>query len=102
MGDGVRLAATSVIWLTLAAILIAAAVTGGDMVALAFILGIAAAISTSVIWESGKSKALTAENEVSKNKRNNRLSRLVDKLDEEEVYQLEDLLASRHDNQIRD
>ena len=102
MGDGVRLAATSVIWFTLAVILIAAAVTDGDMVALAFILGIAAAISTSVIWDSGKSKATSAENDASKNKRNNRLSRLVDKLDEDEIYDLEDLLAARHDDRMRE
>jgi hypothetical protein len=102
MNDGVRLAATAIIWLALAGILISAGIVGGDMVALALILGIGATVSTGIIWDSSRPNARGEMEEASKSKRNHRLTRLVDKLDEDEVYQLEDLLAARHDDQTRD
>lgn len=100
MADIGRLAATVVIWLALVVILIAAGVTGGDMVALSLILGIGATVSTGVIWSSGQPKG-DAFALARKGKRTDRLSRLVDTMDEDEIYDLEDLLAARRDDPMR-
>jgi hypothetical protein len=97
MSDWVRLIATGFIWLMLA-IMVTLGPTD-EIVPMTFILALAAAISTGVIWDSAKHKANAASEQVSKHKRDARLSRLVDKLDEDEVYQLEELLASRRDDQ---
>ncbi len=95
MSDWIRLMATGFIWLMLAIMVN----TVNDTVPVAFILGIAATISTLAIWESAKHQNKTASEQASKLKRNDRVSRLVDKLNEDEVYELQELLAARHDEQ---
>jgi membrane protein implicated in regulation of membrane protease activity len=94
MSDQVRLQATTVIWLALAAILIfAGPQLGGVIVPLTFILAIAAAVSTGAIWESANSTDTKVKE---KRKRANRLKRLADKLDDADLDELANLVAARH------
>lgn len=102
MREWVRLFATGLIWGMLAVILTTGGRFTGEMVPLAFILGIAATISTAAIWNSGGGSQRTEDEIARKAKRNDRVSRLVDKLDEDEVYQLEELLAARRDEEYRE
>ncbi len=97
MREWVRLFATGLIWGMLAIILTMGGRFTGEMVPLAFILGAGATISTVAIWASGNVSQQTAAEIARKAKRNDRVSRLVDKLNEDEVYQLEELLAARRD-----
>ncbi|HLV35824.1 MAG TPA: hypothetical protein VKY59_11945 [Spirillospora sp.] len=101
MSEWVRLIATGMIWGCLAVVLTLGGSYSGEIVPLTLILGIAATISTVKIWESGRAvQAGDAGDAAGKQKRDNRFARLVDKLDEDEVYQLEELLASRRDEEI--
>jgi ribosomal protein S13 len=104
MRDITRLIASGFIWMMLAIILTSNTAASSNAVALAFILGIGATISTAAIWQSGN-KSQESADEVEKHKRRTRVSRLMDevdhKLDDEEVYELEELLAARRDDAIR-
>ena len=102
MSDLIRLIATAIVWGTLAAIILFSGTASDNIVPLALFLTIGAAISTAAIWDSAKVKQIGEVAQAGKVKRTNHLSHLVDKLDEEEVYQLEDLLASRYDNRMRE
>ncbi|MBZ0304373.1 MAG: hypothetical protein K8J31_31850 [Anaerolineae bacterium] len=101
MRDIVRLVATGIIWSAVAIILTSGGGFTGEMVPLAAIMGIGATISTGMIWYS-PSSAHSEEHEAAslKSKRDHRLTRLVDQLDEDDVYQLEELLAARRDDEI--
>ncbi len=105
MRDITRLIGTAFIWMMLAIILTSNTAASSNAVALAFILGIGATISTAAIWQSGSKSQSENAAEVEKHKRRSRVSRLLDevdnKLDEDEVYELEELLASRRDEAIR-
>ena len=96
--DLLRLITTAIIWFSVAGMVIAGGITSGDTVPLAFILGIGATISTGVIWDSAKYDAKIDD---SKAKRTNRVTRLVDNLDEDEVLELADLLDARRDDRLR-
>lgn len=100
MSDWIRLFATAMIW-GMVAIMVT---MSNDTVPLAFILGLGATISTGVIWNSGKSQR-EETGAAEKNKRRSRVSRLLDEvdqnLDDDEVYELEELLAARRDDAIR-
>jgi hypothetical protein len=102
MSDWIRLFATTVIWVMVA---IMVTMSNDEIVPLAFILGAAATISTGVIWSSNSKSQSEAAQEVEKHKRRSRVSRLLDevdsKLDDDEVYELEELLAARRDEAIR-
>ncbi len=95
----IRLITTVTIWLAVAGMVIAGGITSGEIVALAFILGLGATISTGVIWDSAK---YDVQDDASKAKRTNRISRLVDKLEEDEVLELAELLDARRDDRLRD
>jgi hypothetical protein len=101
MSDWIRLFATALIWGMVA---IMVTTSRSESVPLAFILGVGATISTGVIWNSAKSQREQA-GEIQKSKRRSRVSRLMDevdnKLDDDEVYELEELLAARRDEAIR-
>jgi hypothetical protein len=88
MRDITRLVASAFIWMMMA-----------------FILGIGATISTAAIWQSGTKSQNETTDEIEKHKRRSRVTRLMDevdnKLDDEEVYELEELLASRRDEAMR-
>ncbi|MBZ0293351.1 MAG: hypothetical protein K8L99_12360 [Anaerolineae bacterium] len=99
-----RLEATVFIWAAVAAILIFAAAPG-DVIPLAFILGIGATISTVAIWETSSKTAiaLSAQSQddrsIIKNKRSDHTRRLVELMDSEEIDDLEAYLAARQDEQ---
>lgn len=100
MSEQLRFQATALIWFALAAIII---FTPGDKVALAFILGIGATVSTGVIWDSLKeSSKLHLNQQDGKSKRNNRVSRMVEGLDDEEVADMEAYLAARRDDRLKE
>lgn len=99
MSEQLRFQATAVIWAALAAIIIFS--PGDDKVALAFILGIAATGSTVVIWESLKESA-KSQQQAGKSKRNSRISRMVDSMDDDEVADMEAFLAARRDDRLQD
>ena len=102
--NDIRLQATALIWIALAAILIFAA-PPGEMVPLAFILGAAATLSTVAIWDAASkamSKGYEEATQSAKHKRDNRTSRLIEKLDEDEIADLEDLLAARREDRLID
>ncbi len=100
MSEQLRFQATAIIWTALAAIII---FTPGDKVALAFILGIGATVSTGVIWDSMKgSLKLEQTQQAGKTKRNNKISRMVDGLDDDEVADMEEFLAARRDDRLQD
>lgn len=60
------------------------------------VLAAAATISTGFIWGNGNK----SEDSAAKYKRNPRVSRLVEKLDDEDIVQLEDLLAARREDRL--
>lgn len=98
MSDEMRFQTTAIIWVALAAILIFA---DTDKIALGFILGIAAAISTSVIWESKKneSKEVNTQSAV-KQKRDDRVRRLIEVMDDDEIADMQDYLEARRDDRL--
>ncbi len=101
--NDIRLQATMIIWGAVAAILIF--VAGDNIVPLAFLLGGAATVSTAVIWDTAsKAMAHGAQtlDESTKHKRSNRTQRLIEKLDEDEIVDLEDLLAARREERLVD
>jgi hypothetical protein len=95
MSDEMRFQTTAIIWVALAAVLIFA---DTDKIALGFILGIAAAISTSVIWESKKSE--NKENASIKHKRDDRVRRLIEVMDEDEIADMQEYLQARRDDRL--
>ncbi len=97
ISQSARLIATLGIWGFLTIILTVGDNTGTNAVWLALILGIGATISTAYIWKSGEE---SAEDVAQKAKRNSRISRLVNKLDEEEVAELADLLIAREESRL--
>ncbi len=102
--NDIRLQATGLIWIALAAILIFAA-PPGEIVPLTFILGAAATISTIAIWDmAGKTmnRAYDEQAQADKHKRDDRTRRLIEKLDEDEIADLEDLLAARREDRLID
>ena len=98
MRDIVRLIATAIVWGMVALIITVAGPHSNDMTALSVVFAIGATISTGMIWQSGV-KSQPESQEAVKQKRDRHLTRLVDRLDDEQVYQLEELLASRRDEQ---
>ena len=102
MSDWIRLFATVMIWGMVA---IMVTTSRSESVPLAFILGIGATISTGVIWSNASKSRSDEAHEIEKNKRRSRVSRLMDevdnKLDDEEVYELEELLATRREEATR-
>jgi ribosomal protein S13 len=98
MSEQLRFQATAIIWAALAAVII---FTPGDKVALAFILGIGATASTSMIWESLKLSS-NLQHQDAKSKRSNKISRLIESMDDDEVADMEALLAARRDDRLKD
>ena len=95
----VRLIATFLVWGALAGMVIAGGIASGESLPFAIALAIGATVSTGIIWESAKYDA--PQDDASKAKRTNRVSRLVDNLDEDEVLELGELLRARDEDQRR-
>lgn len=105
MNDIMRLIAMTIVWGIVGSILLASALNNtSELVPMTFILGIAATGSTAVIWNAPRQTTVSNDAvSAAKQKRNNRLSRMVEKLDDDEMAQLEDLLVSRQeDSRLRD
>lgn len=101
MRDSDKLPTIAVVWVAVAAILIFAA-DSATIIPLAIFLGLAAMFSTLAVVGVFQNDKDQSEQAAAKAKRSGRISRLVDDLDDEEVYQLEELLQSRRDDRIRD
>jgi len=100
MSEQLRFQATALIWAALAAIII---FTPGDKVALAFILGIGATVSTGVIWDSLKDSSKLSQNQqAGKAKRNNRISRMVESMDDDEIADMEAYIDARRDDRLKE
>lgn len=99
MSDEMRFQTTAIIWVALAAIMI---FTPADKIALAFILGIAAAVSTLAIWDSSRRSEGKSSQEEStiKHKRDNRVRRLIEVMDDEEIADMEEYLEARRDDRL--
>ncbi|MBZ0290751.1 MAG: hypothetical protein K8I30_24205 [Anaerolineae bacterium] len=97
MREELRFQTTAVIWGTFALIMIFAQ---GDKVAMAFIVGIAAAISTSMVWESLQKSSADESEKATKGKRNNRVRRLIEVMDEDEIADMEAYLDARRDDRL--
>ena len=97
MRDIVRLIATAIVWGMVAVIITVAGPHSSDMTALSVVFAIGATISTGMIWHSPTQNSQDSD-EMGKQKRDRHLTRLVDRLDDDQVYQLEELLAARHDD----
>jgi len=103
-----RVIATIVIWVILAAVLsitltsttgaIAQAQSGAAVFGMVLVLTIAATLSTLAIWTAGQGHP--QEVQLAKAKRNPRarVERLIESLDDDEVYELEALLLRREDD----
>lgn len=87
------------IWMCLT-IILTSSVNAHNSVWLAVILGIGATVSTWRIWSSGGVES--AQEAAFKNKRTNRISRMVNNLDDEEIAELSDLLIAREESQLAD
>jgi hypothetical protein len=97
MSDIIRLIATGFIWGMVALMVTLAGPASDDMTALVLFLSAGATLSTAAIWLSAAFRPRGEMAQAAKAKRDSRLSRLVDELDQDEVYQLEDLLEARRD-----
>lgn len=96
--EEIRFQTTAVIWGAVAVIMI---FTPADKIALAFILGIAAAITTGIVWDSLKKSSENVER-VTKNKRSDRVRRLVEVMDENEIADMEAYLDARRDDRLKE
>lgn len=92
-----KVVTTGTIWLAVMMVLIFSEPSGGNEVWMTLILGLTAAASTRFIWEARDHQPAAYESDAAKAKRSDRVSRLVDKLSEDEVYELEELLTARRD-----
>ncbi len=93
-----RLATTGFIWLMVASVLVFSEPGSGEIVWLALILAGAAAFSTRFIWNIRAHEMTTMPQEqVGKAKRTNRITRLMDLLDEDEIADLEAWMDARQD-----
>jgi hypothetical protein len=108
MNSGIRMVATSVIWIAIALVLIFTGIFGdntGSNIPITAILVGGATFSTFSIWagansEEKNAKAINASNASSKAKRDSRdrLARLTEQMTEEEIAELNDILE---ENRIR-
>lgn len=97
------LATTVIIWGAVAAVLIFAG--GGNVVPMTFILAIAGFASTALVWENASKAARGSGDEAeeaAKRKRDTRARRLVENLDEDDIVELEELLAARREDRLID
>ncbi|MBZ0293352.1 MAG: hypothetical protein K8L99_12365 [Anaerolineae bacterium] len=95
----IRLAATAIIWTALTLILVLGNLDSDTIVWVTLILGIVAGLSTMYIWDSSRNKE-DSNAESAKRKRTRATTRLIEALDEDEVVQLEDLLAARREDRL--
>lgn len=102
MKDITKLIATGIIWGLITIILtLSRSSGGGDLVWLALIMGIAATISTGFIWQPGnRHDEVESQQRAGKLKRTNRVSRLVEGLDEDELLDMEAFLAARREDRL--
>jgi hypothetical protein len=98
ISQSIRVVATLGIWGFLTVILTSNANTD-NTVWLAIVLGVGATISTGFIWTTGQE---SAEETATKAKRNSRISKMVNRLDDEEVAELADLLIARGESRLVD
>ncbi len=105
MSDIGRVITTIAIWLALMGILMGTLVLGNltseTVVWITLILSLAGAVSTGAIWKSAESDH-RAEASHSKQKRSNRTTRFVEKMDEDQLVELEELLAARREDRLID
>jgi hypothetical protein len=112
MREMVRLIATLTIWVVFATVM---GVTlssptgplnnanGGEITGIVAVMAAAATISTIAVWTTGKRDESRDSREIpiarGKPKRieRDRVERLIESLDDDEIYDLEALLLSRHD-----
>jgi hypothetical protein len=94
-----KLIATVVIWVVVGTTL-ALMWRSPDIIWMALILGLMALGSMRLMWRNGDSSAEALTFSAGKAKRDNRLSRLVNMLDEDEIEDLSDYLASRRDSRL--
>jgi hypothetical protein len=112
MRDMMRLIATLTIWVVFATVVGVALSSatgplnnadGGQITGIVAIIAAAATISTIAVWTTGRQDSPSRSREIpvarGKTKRveRDRVERLVDSLDDEEIYDLEALLLSRHE-----
>jgi hypothetical protein len=97
MNDWAKMLTTMIVWGAVAGIIISTQHAANDLNALAFILVIGASLSTAAVWRGSQSNHAPELRDQVKAKRDRHMTRLVDRLDEDEVYQLEELLAARRD-----
>jgi hypothetical protein len=113
MRDSTRLFATLVIWIAFAAMVstLMTSVTGAiakaggaELFGIILVLAATALISTLAIWVGGdRSSGGTSASAASRSKtkrvgRGDRIERLVDQLDDEDIYELEAMLLARDRN----
>jgi len=100
LGYRERVIATAIIWTALACIMIFGEVDTGNFISLAVLVG-GAFLGTSAIWEMKhqpeKSETIVQPTEKAKRTGNNRLARLIESMDEEDIATLEAILASRRE-----
>ena len=112
MNEKYRFFTTFTIWMAFAAVLItlfvSLAATGANMDEMAMImiasfvitLTVVAGISTGLVWRgAGAGSAESVEAQKGKREVSNRIERLVEQLDADEVVELETLLMARQDQQ---
>jgi hypothetical protein len=112
MRDMVRLIATLTIWVVFASVMGVALSTptgplnnanGGELTGIIAIMAAAATISTIAVWAAARQDSASRSREIPvargkiKRVERDRVSRLVDSLDDDEIYDLEALLLSRHE-----
>ena len=95
MNDLGKVVTTISIWAAVVGVLVLGDVSGSFTWA-TIVLAAAATVSTGFIWGSSR----VSEDSAAKYKRNPRVSRLVEKLDDEDIVQLEDLLAARREDRL--
>ena len=92
-----RLATTGFIWLMVASILIFGEPFQGEIVWMALILSAAAAYSTRFIWRDTTQTIVNSPEQAGKVKRTDRVSRLMDLLNDDEMADLEAWMDARRD-----
>ncbi|MBZ0304372.1 MAG: hypothetical protein K8J31_31845 [Anaerolineae bacterium] len=98
-----KLTATGTVWAVVAMVLILGARgSGSSEVWMTLILALAAAVSTNAIWQASEKQAVQPTVRVDKMKRTDRVTRLMDLLDEDEIHDLEAWMEARRDHRLND
>lgn len=111
MRDVARTITTVIIWAVMMGVITALLTTptgaisnadGAEAFGIVFVLAAAAVVSTAMIWFAGSRDVAAVSRGKAKRRGRDRVARLVEDLDDDEVYELEALLLAREERDVQE